>query len=48
MTIQDTVTRGIRTDRVAVQGDDLVFDVRGHGTPLLLLPGTPGDAAPTA
>lgn len=45
MTIQDTATSGIRTDKVAVQGDDLVFDVRGHGAPLVLLPGTPGDAS---
>ena len=45
MPIQDAVTSDIRTDRVAVQGDDLVFDVRGRGTPVVLLPGTPGDAS---
>lgn len=44
MPIQDPVTSTIRTDRVAVQGDDLVFDVRGRGAPIMLLPGTPGDA----
>lgn len=45
MLIQDTVTGDIRTDRVAIQGDDLVFDVRGRGAPIVLLPGTPGDAS---
>jgi pimeloyl-ACP methyl ester carboxylesterase len=33
-----------RTTHVDVEGDRLVFDVRGDGTPLVLLPGTPGDA----
>jgi len=45
MSIQDTITSTTRTDRVAVQGDDLVFDVRGRGAPIVLLPGTPGDAS---
>jgi hypothetical protein len=38
MPIQNTITSTTRTDRVAVQGDDLVFDVRGHGAPIVLLP----------
>ena len=45
MPIQNTIASTTRTDRVAVQGDDLVFDVRGHGAPIVLLPGTPGDAS---
>jgi len=45
MSIQDTTTAtGIRTDQVTIEGDDLVFDVRGTGAPVILLPGTPGDA----
>jgi len=45
MSVQDTAITGIRTDQVHVEGDDLVFDVRGSGSPVILLPGTPGDAA---
>lgn len=46
MSIQDvTTTTAVRTDRVVVEGDELVFDVRGTGAPIILLPGTPGDAS---
>ncbi|GAA5210304.1 alpha/beta fold hydrolase [Microbacterium kyungheense] len=45
MSIQDVMTTGIYTDRVSVEGDELVFDVRGTGAPIILLPGTPGDAS---
>ena len=45
MSIQGTTTSRTRTEQVAVQGDDLVFDVRGSGPPIMLLPGTPGDAS---
>jgi pimeloyl-ACP methyl ester carboxylesterase len=33
-----------RTDRVDAEGDELVFDVRGRGAPLLLIPGGASDA----
>jgi pimeloyl-ACP methyl ester carboxylesterase len=45
MPSNDTITAGVRTDRVATEGDELVFDVRGTGAPVILLPGTPGDAS---
>ncbi|MEJ3404916.1 alpha/beta hydrolase [Rathayibacter sp. YIM 133350] len=44
MSIQESVT-GITTNHVDVEGDRIVFDVRGEGEPLVLLPGTPGDAS---
>ncbi len=34
----------VETGQVATEGDVIVFDVRGQGEPLLLIPGTPGDA----
>ncbi|MWB97410.1 alpha/beta fold hydrolase [Agromyces seonyuensis] len=46
MTIQDTAAGpAVRTGRVAVEGDAIVYDVRGTGEPIILLPGTPGDAS---
>ncbi|GAA1968438.1 alpha/beta hydrolase [Microbacterium deminutum] len=45
MSIQNTLTTDIRTDRVTAEGDEIVFDVRGDGAPIVLLPGTPGDAS---
>jgi pimeloyl-ACP methyl ester carboxylesterase len=44
MTIQESVT-SIHTGHVDTEGDRIVFDVRGQGAPLILLPGTPGDAS---
>ncbi|UOE44995.1 alpha/beta fold hydrolase [Agromyces larvae] len=44
MSIQEAVT-GTRTGHVDTEGDRIVFDVRGEGTPIALLPGTPGDAS---
>lgn len=35
----------VRTGSVTVDGDRIFFDVRGTGTPIVLLPGTPGDAS---
>ena len=46
MSVQEaTPATQVRTETVAVEGDDLVFDVRGTGAPIILLPGTPGDAS---
>jgi len=44
MTINSSLTPS-RTSSVRVAGDDIVFDVRGVGSPVVLLPGTPGDAS---
>lgn len=44
MSIQETAA-GVRTGHVDTEGDRIVFDVRGQGAPLVLLPGTPGDAS---
>ena len=41
---QDTQQGNVETGKVATEGDEIVFDVRGQGAPLLLIPGTPGDA----
>ena len=39
MTIQQT---DVKTGYVTTEGDDLYYEVRGHGEPLLMIPG--GDA----
>ncbi len=41
MTLQHT---DIQTGSVTTEGDDLYYEVRGHGQPLLLIPGGSGDA----
>lgn len=33
----------MRSDRVAVEGDELYYEVRGQGRPLLMIPGAGGD-----
>jgi pimeloyl-ACP methyl ester carboxylesterase len=33
----------VKTDRVTTEGDDLLFEVRGEGQPLLMIPGGGGD-----
>lgn len=46
MSIQEApATSAVRTGHVDVEGDRIVFDVRGQGAPIILLPGTPGDAS---
>jgi len=42
---QATPQVGVQTGHVATEGDELVFDVRGQGEPLLLIPGGTGDAS---
>ena len=41
---QATRQGDMETGRVETEGDEIAFDVRGRGEPLLLIPGTPGDA----
>ena len=41
---QATPQGDMQPGRVETEGDELACDVRGQGAPLLLIPGTPGDA----